>query len=371
MSAAKKVKTVLAHHWLMSMRGGEKTLAAIAEIFPGAPIHSLAGRPEKLSDDLRRHPLHFSFLQGLPGSPRYFRAYLPFFPSAVRSIRVPDCDLLLTSDANVIKGIRKPERAVHVCYCHSPARYLWGMEEVYLQAMPRVLRPLIRRQFARLRDFDLESVAGVDEFVCNSRSVADRIRKHYGREPGAIIPPPVDTHLCKPHPRREDYFLVVSELTPYKRIDLAVQACTRLKKSLVVIGTGSEIARLKAMAGAQIVFLGWQSDETVRAYMSKARAFLFPGEEDFGIAPVEAMAAGAPVIAYGAGGVLDTVVDGQTGVYFSEQSIDSLCEAIESLEKSHEKFDPATLAAHAAQFAREEFQKKLRAFLGNKLDLTA
>lgn len=360
----------MAHHWLMSMRGGEKTLEAIAEIFPAAPIYALAGRPGRLSDSLKSHPLRFSFLQNLPGSPRYFRGYLPLFPRAVRSLRIPDCDLLISSDANIMKGAPVPRKAKHICYCYSPPRYFWLMQDLYLRNLPLGIRPLVRGIFENQKRFDYQAAQTVDYFVAISRAVGRRIEKFYQRKTEAVIYPPVDVHLCHAQRQRESFYLVVSELVPYKRVDIAVESCTRLKKPLVVIGTGSEINRLKKIAGPHIVFMGWQSDETVREYMGKARAFLFPGEEDFGIAPVEAMASGAPVIAYGAGGVLDTVIDGKTGVYFSEQTVDSLCGAIESFEKKHDRFDTGVLVAQAAQFARDEFQKKFRSFLRNKLNLT-
>lgn len=360
-------RVVLAHHWLMSMRGGEKTLEAIADLFEGAPIYALAGRTDHLSANLNAHAIKYSFIQRLPGSPRFFRIYLPLFPEAIRRMKLPPADLLISSDANIIKGVSRPKNSFHLCYCYSPPRYFWMMQEVYLSTVPLFLRKPVRLIFERLKAFDFQAAQEPDSFVAISNAVAQRIEKFYERPVDAVIYPPVDTHLCQSSDRRESYFLVVSELTPYKRIDLAVGACTKLNKPLIVIGTGSEMARLKKMAGPRVVFMGWQSDKTVREYMSKARAFLFPGEEDFGIAPVEAMASGAPVIAYRAGGVLDTVIDGDTGVFFKEQSLESLCEGMERFESIEKSFDVKVLQKHAAQFAREEFQNKLRTFLEKKL----
>ncbi|MDZ4742597.1 MAG: glycosyltransferase [Verrucomicrobiota bacterium] len=365
-----QLQVTFAHHWLMSMRGGEKTLEAMAGLFPDAPIHAIAGISANLSEGLKKHAIEYSLIQKLPGSPRFFRAYLPFFPTAIGRMSLPASDLLISSDANLIKGVKKPAGSFHLCYCYSPPRYLWMMQDIYLASLPIIYRSFAKRIFSRLREYDFKAAQTPDSFVAISNAVSRRIEEYYQRPTDAVIHPPVDIHECHAHAKRESFYLVVSELTPYKRVDIAVKACSELKKSLVVIGQGGELNRLKKMAGPLVTFMGWQKNHTVRALMARAKAFLFPGEEDFGIAPVEAMASGAPVIAFGRGGILDTVIDGKTGILFSHQSSESMVSAIEKFEKMAGEFSPELLRSHTKQFARSEFQKKLRHFIKNRLNLS-
>jgi glycosyltransferase involved in cell wall biosynthesis len=264
----------------------------------------------------------------------------------------------------MIKGIPLPDGAVHVCYCHSPPRYLWGFEDSYLESSShhnRLGRLLFTASLPRLREFDRRMAQKVNRFIANSRCVQERIARYYGRE-SAVIYPPVDIEAFRPDRPREDFYLVVSALVPYKRIDLAVDACARLGRRLVVIGTGPEESDLRRRGGEHVTFLGWQSIEIVRDHFERCRAFLFPGIEDFGITPCEAQAAGAPVIAFNQGGALETVRDGMTGIYFDTQSVASLIDGIKRFEASS-GISAQMCRANVQHLRPERFRREIRQFL--------
>jgi glycosyltransferase involved in cell wall biosynthesis len=358
-------KVALAHHWMVSMRGGEKVLEEIGTLFPGAPIHTLVADPSRLSPALRSHPIHTSKLQLLPGAARRYKKLLPLFPAAVGALRVRGpVDLVVSSDASVIKGLSFPSGTPQVCYCHSPPRYLWDLQEDYRQSSEvggAVGRMVFNRITPYVREFDRRAADRVTHFIANSEFVRRRIRDYYGRESEIIYPPVALDVFPMTASAPEDFHLVVCALTPYKRIDVAVAAFTQLGRRLVVIGEGSERAKLEAMAGPTVTFLGAQPGEVLADHFRRCRALVFPGVEDFGITPLEAMASGRPVIAYRAGGVLETVVDGSTGLFFDEQTPESLSGAIERFDAM--RFDPAVCRARAEDFAPEQFQARFLAFL--------
>jgi glycosyltransferase involved in cell wall biosynthesis len=359
-------EVALAHHWLVQMRGGEKVLEEFSALFPTAPIYTLVANREKLDARLQSHVIHQSPLGQIPRADRHYKKMLPLFPSAVKRLRVQGRpSLLLSSDAAVIKGLNYDPAIPHVCYCHTPPRYLWGMEDTYLNHSTG-LGPAGRLAFkavaSNVRKFDFQAAQRVDHFIANSHFVAERIQTCYGRR-AAVIHPPVSLGEFRHDREREDFYLIVSELVPYKRVDLAVDAFNRLGKKLVVIGTGSELDSLKARAKSNIAFLGRQSFFVLKYHFERCRAFLLPGIEDFGITPLEAQAAGSPVIAYGEGGALESVIENKTGRFFGEQTPESLMETIAEFEAGRQQFSPLACRRQAENFSPENFRQRMKKFL--------
>jgi glycosyltransferase involved in cell wall biosynthesis len=359
-------RVVLGHDWLTGMRGGERVLQVLAEAFPDAPIATLLGDPASVSPALRAHPWIVSQLQRVPGACRHYRCLLPLMPLAASRLRLPPADLLLTTSHCVAKGFRPPPGAVHVCYCFTPMRYAWVCPDDYLGRGLRRLcaAPLL----AALRRWDRRSSRRVDRFVAISRAVAGRIERFYGRD-CEVVHPPVDTDFFTPGPSGPSspgtFDLLVSALVPYKRVDLAVRACTRAGRVLKVVGTGTEAARLRGLAGPTVEFLGWQTDAQIRDLYRACRLLVFPGEEDFGIVPLEAMACGKPVVAYARGGALETVRDGETGVLFARPDEESLLDALERAGRA--AWDSASIRRHAETFGRARFEAGLAAALRRAL----
>jgi len=348
------------------MRGGEKVLQELGRIFPKAPILTLVARPAALSKELQAHPILPSVLQRLPGAEGRYPAFLPLFPLAVRSMRVPKgTDFLFTSDASVVKGLRGEPGVPHVCFCHSPPRYLWDQQATYLakaSAMGPLGRTVFRTVAPYVREFDRRAADRVTAFIANSRFVRDRIRHAYGRE-STVIHPPVALEAFALSEQVEDFYLIVSELTPYKRVDLAVAAFAKSGKPLVIIGDGSERAHLERIAAPNIRFLGRQPDPILIAHYQRCRALIFPGVEDFGITPLEAQASGRPVIAFGEGGVLDTVVNGRTGMFFESQSVEALADTVAAFDARWESFHPWVCRTNAERFGQPAFRAAIRRFL--------
>ena len=349
----------LSHHWLIRRRGGEKVLDAFRELFPAADVFTLIHDPRYEWPTLPAPRVRASFLNGLPGASRHYPKLLPLMPMAARRIRIPPVDLVLCSDAALAKAMSVDPRTKLLCYCHSPMRYAWDLSDVYRATLPVLLRPLWGPMIARVREADRLAARRVDLFIANSRHVADRIRRAYGRE-STLIHPPVDLPDSPTNGVREDFYLCVGHHVAYKQLDLAVEACRRLNRKLVVIGDGPEAARLRNVAGGNVKWLGWQPDDVVRQHYARARALIFPGEEDFGIVPVEAMAHGCPVIAYGVGGATETVAVGRTGLLFSDQDVGSLARAIEQADET--SFDPAGMLDHCQQFSRPRFLRQMNEF---------
>lgn len=360
----------LAHHWLVGMRGGEKVLEALTELFPRAPIYTLVANPEKLSAPLREHPIYQSPLRHFPGAAVRYRNLLPLFPLAVRGLRVNGSTrCIISSDASVIKGLNYPPGIPHVCYCHTPPRYLWSMREVYLRnatGLNWMTRTAFKAVTPYVRRFDYNAARRVTHFIANSRFVQKRIRECYGREANVIYPPVSVDAFCPNRPA-EDYYLVVSELVPYKRVDLAVEAFNQLGKKLIVIGDGPESATLRKRAAANITFLGHQPFAVLKNHYERCRAFIFPGVEDFGIAPVEAQAAGRPVIAFAEGGALETVKEGLTGAFFFEQVPEALAAAVRGFERCGKALQWMQCRRNAERFGQARFQAEIKAFLASRL----
>ena len=344
------------------MRGGEKVLLSLARMFPDAPIHTLLHVKGSLDPELERRDIRTTFVQGLPGIERHYRSYLPLFPAAAATIDVTAYDLVVSSSHCVVKGVKRALGAVHVCYCHTPMRYVWDRYDDYFggDRVSPVTRPFIALLAGRLRAWDVATAPRVDQFVANSSYVAARIRRYYGRA-SAVIPPPVDTDFYTPGTGSGDYDLVVSALVPYKRLGLVLEAYRGSPIPLRIVGTGPEEPRLRAAAGPEVTFLGRIDDAPLRDLYRGCRAVIMPNVEDFGITAVEAMACGRPVVAFGEGGGSESVIDGETGVLFHEATPLALRAAVDSLRGL--RFNTGALRARAEEFSRARFESRFRAFL--------
>lgn len=344
------MKIALVHDWLIHMRGGEKVLDALAELFPEATLYTLFYDRKKISPRLARLPIRSSFLQYLPGIKRYYRWLLPILPWAVRSLEIKEADLVISSSHCVAKGVRVPVTAKHICYCHTPMRYLWGFQDVYFDRYPFFIRGMIRWILQILKQWDLKTNKDVDLFVANSEYIQTRIRDVYQRD-AVVVHPPLETAVFKPIGAKENYYLAVSHFVPYKRIDLVIEAFNPLNRKLIIVGTGPLESRYKSMRESeQIFFYGGVSDEELRKLYSGARALIFPTEEDFGIVPLEAQACGTPVIAFRRGGALETV---KSGAFFDEQTPAAIREAV--LRFEHQAIDPREVSQKVQGFGREHF----------------
>jgi glycosyltransferase involved in cell wall biosynthesis len=355
------MKVAIVHYWLTGMRGGEKVVEALCELFPGADIFTNVYVPERVSATIRRHRVRTTFVNRLPFAASA-RAYLALMPVALEQLDLRGYDLIISNESGPAKGVVPPLDAMHICYCLSPMRYAWDLYQDYLASSGPVARALMRPAMHYLRMWDLASAARVDHFATLSEHTRRRVAKYYRRD-AEIIHPPVDTHRFSPRGERGDFYLVVGATEAYKRVDLAVEAFNRLGRPLVVIGEGPEDPRLRRLAGPNVTLLGAQPDEVLQRHYASCRALIFPGEEDFGIVPVECMASGRPIIAYGRGGVLDTIVDGETGVLFREQTVESLIDAVVRYERSEREFSPERLAEHARAFDREHFKARFGAMV--------
>lgn len=359
----------IVHDWLTGMRGGEKCLEAACRRWPQANLFTLLHKHGSVSPVIEALEPKTSWIGRFPLVDRYYRYLLPLFPWAARWPIPAETELLLSFSHCVAKSARAPEGVPHFCYCFTPMRYAWHMQEAYFKRgrFRQLKSALVDQLMRRIRDWDLATSQNVTHFIAISKTIQQRIQDCYQRD-SVVIYPPVDTEFYTPVPTpREDFYLVVSAMAPYKRFDLAIQACERMQRKLIVIGSGQDLPRLRAMAGNHVEFLGWQPDEVIRDHMRRARALLFPGEEDFGIVPVEAQACGCPVIALGRGGASETVIPLEsarpTGVFFEEQTVEALCEAITQFEAHQDRLDPADARRNALQFRGERYEAELFGYI--------
>lgn len=357
------MKVALVHDWLPFMGGGERVLTNFVELYPMSPIYTTICNRDRLDSPLKDANIIVSDIQKGKKIIENHRKYFPFMPTAVEKFDLNGYDIVLSSSSSVAKGVITNPNTMHICYCHSPMRYAWEFSYEYAGKMAggsKLKNKLLNYFLTGMRLWDLGTANRVDYFIANSENVAKRIWKHYKRE-SVVIHPPVRCNLFDIGEVDEDFFLVVSRLQEYKRIDLVVEAFNKLGLPVVIIGDGPEREKLQKMAKDNVKFLGRVSDEIIKEHYSKCKAFLFPGEEDFGITPLEAMASGRPVIAYGKGGALETVVDGKTGVFFKNQTTEDLISAINEFEKM--SFDKVEIRKHAEKFDEEIFKQKMQAYI--------
>ena len=382
------MKIALVHDWLTGMRGGEKCLEIICELYPTADIFTLLHIPGKVSSVIESHRIHTSFIQNLPFAKSKYRYYLPLMPFAIETFDLSEYDLILSSSHCVAKSVKPGPGSLHICYCHTPMRYIWDQFDQYFgkgksswltETVMKFIRPWLQR-------WDVKTSRRVHHFIANSRHVEKRIKKYYGKE-ATVIHPPVDTELFTPVPTEEkgDYFLILSAFAPYKRLDLAVEAFNQLGMPFFVIGEGQDEKRLREMAKPNIHFEGWLNISQIRSHFARCRAFVFCGEEDFGITLLEAQAMGRPVIGFGRGGALETVIpDNQTwrpeteipnastsqptGVFFYEQTPEALINAIRHFESIESQFNTDAIRSHAQKFDGSVYTKRMKSFIEEQIE---
>ena len=372
------LRVALVHYWLVRWRGGERVVEVLAEMFPQADIYTLVLDRACLPPSLRSRKIIPSFLQNIPGATRHYKKLLPLFPIALEQFTLDDYDLVISSESGPAKGVLTSQHTCHICYCHTPMRYLWDMYSHYRLTAPggKIGRALYSLAAHYVRQWDYAAAARVDYFACSSLNSAARIRKYYRRD-AKLIYPPVNIRSFTISARQDEFYLVVSPLVSYKRVDLAIAACNAMKRRLIVIGQGEQLPTLRRSAGPTITFLGFQPDGVVHEYYSRCRALLFPGEEDIGLTPIEVQASGRPVIAYGRGGALETVrgffvgdaaiPESSTGIFFVPQSVEALIGAIRVFESVESRFSPAFIRSHVERFDTSRFKAEMGAFIAGKM----
>jgi len=365
------MKIALIHDWLIVNAGAEKVIKEILEIFPNADIFSLVDflNDKDRKDILQGKYAKTSFIQKLPKAKTKYRNYLPLFPLAIEQFNLNEYNLIISSSHAVAKGVLTNSNQIHICYCHTPIRYAWDLYHQYLKEsnLNRGFKGLFAKYFLhKIRIWDVVSSSRVDYFIANSKYIAKRIKKIY-RKDSVVIYPPVDVDKFDLNENKENFYLTVSRLVPYKKVDLIVEAFNKMPdKKLIVIGDGPDIDKIKSKANKNIEILGYQSFEVLKKYMETAKAFVFAAEEDFGILPIEAQACGTPVIAYRKGGVLETVIDGKTGIFFDEQNVTNIIKAVNYFEEIEDKFNLKDIRNNALKFSKEKFKKKLTNFINIK-----
>ncbi len=370
------LRVAIVHYWFIGRAGGERVVEALAEVFPQADLFSLVADRSTLAPILQDRELQTSFLQRVPGAKRFHRHFLFLQPLALEQFDLSGYDLVISSESGPAKGVITSSKTCHICYCHSPMRYIWEMHPEYRRGMGLLVGTIFSLTAHYMRLWDFASARRVDYFVANSRFTASRIRKCYGRE-SAVIHPPVEASTAKVSDKPGEYYMAIGRMVDYKRFDLAVAACTKLGRRLKIIGGGPQEKVLRRMAGPTVEFLGRVSDGELRENLAGCRALLFPGEEDFGIVPVEAQSFGKPVIAYASGGVLETVrgvfpggarIENPTGVFFTDQSLSGLTQAMLEFEAMEHEFRPQAIREHSLQFDSVIFKQRISEFASFALE---
>ncbi|KJS12082.1 MAG: glycosyl transferase [Peptococcaceae bacterium BRH_c8a] len=359
------MKIALVHDWLTNYGGAEKVIESFHSVFPAAPVYTLFYDQNRLPDSFKVMDIRTSFLQKVPFGHKKHQWFLQFMPLAVEQFNLSEYDLVLSSSSCCAKGVITGTGTCHICYCNTPMRYAWDFYHEYTDKKGMLMRSYIALQMNRIRQWDRVSADRVDYFLANSCHIAGRIKKHYRRDSNVIYPP-VNTNFYHLNGDEKKFFLCGGRLVGYKRIDLAVEAFSRLKLPLWVVGDGEEYKNLKKMAGACVKFLGKVEDTELRSLYQQCRAFIFSGLEDFGIMPLEAQSCGRPVIAFGGGGALETVIEGQTGLFFEEQTVDSLMNAVKNFIKLEAGFSPKVIVAHANHYSEKRFVLEIKEFVTQK-----
>lgn len=361
------MRVAIVHYWLVGMRGGERVVDALCELFPDADLFTHVVDRKRVSPRILDRNITTTFIDKLPAARKAYPRYLPLMPLALEQLDLRGYDLVISSESGPAKGVITDPDALHICYCHTPMRYIWELYHEYTGRFGPISRAVAGIAAHYLRMWDVTSAARVDRFVANSEYVARRIHRYYGRE-ATVIYPPVETPPWDGTTDHDDYYLMVGQLVRYKRTELAVEAFNEMGKPLVIVGDGERLRAVRRRAGPTVKVVGWQPDEAVQEYLKHCRALVFPGLEDFGMVPVEAMAAGRPVIGYGRGGVAETVRDGETGVLFSDQTVEALVDAVARFETVEGEMDGAAMAAHASRYDRRHFLTSMRALMEELLE---
>jgi glycosyltransferase involved in cell wall biosynthesis len=353
------MRVAIIHYWLITWRGGEKVLKAISDIYPQADIYTHVYDPELVAKELPGKAVRTTFIARLPFARRHYQKYLPLMPLALEQLDLRNYDLVISNESGPAKGVIVGPNTQHLCYCLSPMRYLWDMFPDYYSGAGKLTRAVMVPALHHLRIWDQVSAQRVDKYLAISRFIAQRVAKYYRRHADVLYPPvAIDDFVVSKS--SEDFYLSVGQLVAYKRADLLVDAFNQMGKRLVIIGEGDLFKKLKKSAGQNIQLLGRQPFEVIRDHYARCKALVFPGVEDFGIVPVEAMASGKPVIALAAGGARDTIIDGETGILYAEQSAEGLMQAVRKFEVQEHDFDPDRIRAHAEKFSTERFKSEFR-----------
>ena len=354
------MKVAIVHYWLITMRGGEKVLEELCRMFPEADIFTNVYSPEKISETIKSHKIYTTKINSWPFAKKLYQKYMPFMPNALMELDLTGYDLIVSSESGPAKGVCPAPNAFHICYCHTPMRYLWDMYHEYFSKANPFVRFFMKKMIPGLRQWDVMSSNLVDHFIANSSFVKARIKRYYNREADVIFPPcDIQKYAdCERSPK--DYYLFFGQLVGYKRADLAIEACIKSNRKIIVIGEGKSKQAKQYERSGLVTFTGRISDQKVKEYFAGAKALLFPGIEDFGIIPVEANAAGCPVLAYRKGGACDSILENKTGLFFDEQTTASLIECMDNFEKHQNDFtDRKVYSKHVQQFSAKEFENKI------------
>lgn len=364
------MKVAIVHYWLVTMRGGEKVLEALCEMFPQADIYTNVYNPAKISDTIKSHNVYTTKINKWPMAKKFYQKYMPFMPKALMELNLTDYDLIISSESGPAKGVCPSPNAFHLCYCHTPMRYLWDMYHDYFRKSNPIVKFFMKKMIPGLRQWDVMSSNLVDHFIANSSFVEKRINRYYNRKADVVFPPCAIEKYINNERNPKDFYLFFGQLVGYKRADLAIEACIKANKKIIVIGEGKSKEAKKYIKSGLVTFTGRISDQKVAEYLSEAKALLFPGIEDFGIIPVEANAAGCPVLAYRKGGAIDSIKENETGLFFDEQTVDSLVECINKFEQIEPQFNNRDVyKKHVQQFSIENFKTKIQSIVDQRIRL--